>query len=387
MIDLLITTDAEYIRRLTSSHVIRTRIQILDRNELVVSDLTNDPRVYIVSGAVQVDVGGDVSRQLAIGLIDPFGVAMLDPDAPSTSALFMDRYVKVFYDVFMGDGTWKTCPVFTGPITKLEQNGANISLEAMGKESLLLAPALQWKTRRFRKGTKITSVIHALLSDHGERRIKMPSLSRRLHKDMTVVGVDEPWKIIQKLAKEVDRQAFYDGDGYFRMRRFPSDSVYTFEVGVDVLTTPSMPLDFTTLRNTIRVMGPEPDQKKARRISGTATLTAANALSPGSLGRNGKRRVLGEVIDADHIKKNAEARNQAKKVLARASVLSSDMTFDALVIPFLEEYDPVRVISPQGTYRFAMRSFTIPLLASDSMSVGYLKRSRVRRIHRVKKVA
>jgi len=52
MIDLLITTDAEYIRRLTSSHVIRTRIQILDRNELVVSDLTNDPRVYIVSGAV-----------------------------------------------------------------------------------------------------------------------------------------------------------------------------------------------------------------------------------------------------------------------------------------------------------------------------------------------
>lgn len=385
----------KYRNGLRKSHIVRHRVRILDRNEDVIGEITESSRMFILEGTVQVDSDAEITRQLQLRVLDPSGILYLDPNSPDRYALFADRFIAVDrQDWIESLSRWVSCPVFHGPVTRLDQDGTIIQIEASGKEILYLPPALHWKTRTFKKGTKIRNVIISLLQDKGEQRIDIPHFDRALREPITLLGMEPAWPLIKKLAASVNRQAFYDGAGVFRMRPFPKRSLYTFRHGDngDLITVPTKSYDFSTLRNVIRVRGPRPDNHDPaetetpgyhdRRIVWTAKAGAGDAASSVNMARNGTPRILAEVIENYNLKKQSDAKKQANDALDRALDLDATSNFDALPVPFLEEKDVVRVIAETGSSTFRLDQFTIPLLASDTMSIGYLKRSRVNKRRR-----
>jgi hypothetical protein len=316
-------------------------------------------------------------------ILDPKGVIMFDANTPTNDQLFMDRFIRVVYSVYVSSlDDWVRVPIFTGPITKLEQDGQIVSVEAVGKESIYLAPSFMWHSQTWKRGVKITKVMQDILAFRGEQKIVMPDLAAKLRKSLTVHGQSEGWRVLQMLAKSINRQIFYDGSGHCRLRMRQSTPTYEFSYASEVLSRPKTPYDFTTLRNIIQVRGPAPDDKKTKRIVFTARLPDADGASGVSLARNGKPRPLVTIIDADHIKKMSDARDMAGDAMRMSQAIGGDVSFDALPIPFLEELDPVRVFGPNVSSKFILRNMTIPLLSTESMAVGYNRKVRVRRTRR-----
>jgi hypothetical protein len=380
----------KYLDALVADSVVRRiRVDLLNKNEKIVGELTLNDRVFVLDGSVQIDATAAITRQLSMLLLDPHRILFFDPDVESTKALFMDRFIRVHHELWVPAlSRWVTAPIFTGLITKLDQDGMYITVEALGKEVLLLTPALHWRTRTFKKNTKITAIVRQLLQDRGEQRIDLPDIQKRIKKPLTVTPRAETWKVINRLAKSANMHCFYDGQGTFRMRRRPTNAVYQFKRKVDVLSSPSQPYDFTGIRNVIQVRGPKPEQKKQKQIVETVRLRNTHPMSPASLSRNGKGRFLVQIIEDDHIRKRKRAREIGRRALRNSTDFLVDTNFDAMVVPFLDEYDIATVTSLFGTLRFSMQKWTIPFAVGSSMSVGFLKRPKMmkRRFRLQKKV-
>lgn len=377
------TRRRDFFSLLVNSHLMRVRIWVLDKNEDHLGELTDSSRVFILDGAVQIDTTSDISRQLTLSILDPDGRIQFDANTPSNEHFFMDRFLRVQYGVYSPTfDDWYDVPIFQGPITKIEQDGQIANVEAMGKESLLLSPALMWTSRHWKRGHKITDVITDILNAKGENRMTIPNLPHRLHKPLSIVGTDQGWPIINGLCKGIGYQCFYDGSGRFRMRKRPKNAVWNFQFQTDVLSRPVVPYDFTTIRNIIQVRGPQPDDKSKKRIVYTSKLHSADPASANNLSRNGKPRALVEVIDADHVRKLQDAKDIANDRRDQTQILGSDISFESLVIPFLEEYDPVQMTSPDFKAKISLKQFTIPLLSTSTMSIGFNKKVKVVRVRR-----
>jgi hypothetical protein len=366
----------EYHVALLNSRPMRVRFFVLDKNEDVIAD-ASDTNIRVIEASIQVDNEQTISRQLSLSIVDPERRLHLDPEAPSRTALFTDRFMRIVREDWVsGLDRWVGCPVFHGPITKLDEDGWIIRVEAMGKEYLMLDPAVMWTSRTFRKGERITTVIRKILEMRGEKRITLPTMTNRLNSDLTITGMSQGWKVISNLAHQTGYHVFYDGDGYFRMRRRPGTSVYRFSEGSNVLTRPIHPYDITTLRNVIQVLGPKP--KQGRRIIRTARAPAADVSSPESLSRNGKPRFLVERIQSDHARKGSEAQEVADRALRDRLRIGGEVSFEALPAVHLEELDVVTLETDIAIIPFALKRFSPPI-TTTSMSIGFLKRSRVQK--------
>jgi hypothetical protein len=380
-----------YLAALVASNInIRNRILILDKNEKPLGELTaSDSKVFPMDGGVQVDAKAPVTRLLSLLLLDPRQVLFFEPGVVSQNALFMDRSIQIIRETFVpsiGTGKWVGAPIFTGRITKLDQDGIFTTVEAQGKESLLLPPYRHWRSRTFARNTRITTVIRTLLEDKGETKMVIPPLDRRLHRALSVVPTANTWGIINKLAASMNRHCFYDGEGRFRMRKKPNHVSWRFQYGVDMMTRPSKLYDFLGVRNVAQVRGPRPDEKKEKQIVVTRRLHPNHPMSPESLARNGKKQYLVETLQNDHLKTRVRARDQADNILDASTNFASEYGFDALVIPFLDEFDVVASDTISGDiWKFAMTKWTIPLGVEELMSVNYNKRIRMRTRLRPKK--
>ncbi len=141
-----------------------------------------------------------------------------------------------------------------------------------------------------------------------------------------------------------------------------------------------------------------------KRIRAFAKAPPGNPLSAQSLARNGKAQYLVDEVtisgpnppsqlgkgkhSAAEIAKHArqEARYQrlflarqkdaediAQRRLRRDLQLAQQVSFDALVVAELEEMDMVATQWDGGYVEHALEQYTIPLVASDGMAVGYTK--------------
>lgn len=365
---------------LASHHSIDVFISILDMNH----DELTDVSARLLDGQVTIDAGAQITRSLQLELLDPTRALHLDSKSPNDGAMFADRMIRVRYSIVDPLGVTRfTCPVFTGPIVSLDRSGVAIGVTCLGKEHLGLFPA--WNARTFKKGTQIDDTIRAILRDViGENKYVIPDITTKLPRNVSVGGDRLPWDVAKKLAASVGYQLFYDAMGTARMRKRSSASVFTFREGAGgtVKTNPEAGFDIDSVVNAVEVFG-----KKPESASGSTTKKQPHArvvadkshpLSPWSLGGDGtagnrKPRYIPVIIEDDSITTDAEALTRAKERLAQGLLESTQVTFDTLVIPHLEELDVVRVATEQVTTNFALKQFAVPLTAAGQMSVGYVR--------------
>ena len=370
-----------YEKLLASHHSIESKVTILD---LAHNELT-DVSKRLLDGQVTFDATAEITRAIDIDLLDPTGALHLDSSSPDTGAMFADRMIRITYTIINPAGSVRyTCPVFTGPITKLDRTGAAIAVEAMGKEVFGLSPA--WNARTFKEKTPVTTAIRYIVTEiMGENKVAIPNLRNKLARNVSVGGDKLPWPVAKQLASSIGYQLYYDGNGVCRMRKLSSSSCFTFSEGSGgtIVSEPQIGFDIENVINAVEVWGKKPEKpKKAqtakKRPHYRAVAARTHPLSPWSLGGSGtggqrKPRYIPEVIEDEAIKTTADAKTRANRRLAAGLLESVEVKFDALCMPHLEEMDVVRVSTSQFATNFRLTTFALPLTAGADMSVGYAR--------------
>lgn len=375
-----------YEAALADSRFVGVRVQLLDSDERVQSELSAGP-TGVLGGQVDIDTtapeGAD--RTLTLSILDPDRKITLD-EHPSDYGVFVGSFVRVFREDYVDElGGFVSCPVFTGPVASFARDHPEVALTARGKEALALDPYVMLSSLSIARGTTVVETLKRIMNTTGERRYAFPVLHTRLGHHLSVPRLAQAWRSAQKLARTTNRQLFYDGRGLLRLRGIQNDAVFTFKDGDRsmLLQAPALAYDFTSFRNTADVSGGHPRKHKPK-VHELVTVAAGNPLSPAALARNGVPLHAVEVIDDEQIHRKAHAIELGRAAVASGLMLQTDPSqsaFDALPVPHLEPGDVVRVATEHGYTLIRMRQWTIPLTA-DSMPVGIRRTLRWRTRYR-----
>lgn len=364
---------------------VRSTLELLDRDEKSLGVLGGS----IAGGGVTIDALAPVSRTLNVKLVDERRRLRVEPDSPADGAVHADNFIRAEYGVWVPVlDRWVDCPVFHGPITKVERAGGEATIEAQGKESLMLDPHLAGQGYTIRRKTRTDDAIEKVARRAGERRFALPDLGSRIPRGRVVGPEAQPWLVIRggevnAKGKELpgliergggDYLPWYDGRGYLTARRRGANPVYTFRSGEGgtILGEPTVKYDVLEFRNAVRVTGGR--RKKKPRGRAFVTLPASHPLSPRSLARNGEPRYLVEAFESEGLKTDRACERRGKAILERAARQGVTVEFETLPVPFLEELDEIAVRLDEFATTMPLERATIPLTATDAMSVGFTKR-------------
>lgn len=374
-----------YLDTLKRGHTVRTRAYVMDSTEQGWRGWDISP--FITGGQIDMDTSQEPSRVLSLTVLDAeHNIAVTDPAASMKGGLWIGSIIQVWYDVAVPElETWVECPVFTGPVAKLERQGAEVTIGALGKEAFLVPPSAYnnvfSKTNVTASTKSRRQMLVALLDAVGEPQVldwqgDTGSLPKHFDPVKSFRKADSDYlKFARQIVGE-SHQFFYDGEGRPRVRSANTQAT-TNLAGLE-LTEASSSFDLSEVRNRARTtMQKNPAHKAGNPPSPvvfTSTRQPNDPLSAQSLQRNGVPRYL----DADSSGSDFKAEAQAKKAgLAALGGYSEDVNVDIIPVPFLNPFDYVQVEEHgqgSGLIRFKVRKFSFPLHAGDSMSLGYTRR-------------
>ena len=354
---------------LKSSHHINVKIQVLDLNHNYISDVST----RLVDGQIDVDGEALITRSGKLILFDPTHALHLDSNSPDEGALFMDRMIRIVYNVRDPLGTFSVdIPLICGPIRKLDRTGVLLNVEIQGKEVLALPTA--WKARTWPKGWKKTAVILSILQGIGEKKWGFIQRWPTTTGPVNMGQSNTPWGVARSIATGMRYQLYYDARGYAQMRQWPQLTCYTFTEAV-LKSEPQVGYDISNLVNAVEVIGPIP-KGALGYIGATAVAPATHPLSPQKLARNGIPQYYPKIIQDSNIKTNVYARTVATLELRGGLLMSISVAFQALpgVAALLEPGDICRLETSEFNVAFRVNKFSIPLTAKGTCAVGYNKK-------------
>ena len=405
---------AKYERTLAQSHMIRIKMHVLNLDMEELYDMSDQ----LLDGQITVSATADIStKTVTATILDP-GTTLsglgIDTGSPVDGILYADKMVRIYYGVYVPDlldaDKWVDIPVFTGPISKFDREGAVVSLEATGKETLA-GPV--WLPYTIPKGTLQVDAIKQILQKAGENFFgTFPVSTATLGTALVGVSANaappkdgtqlDPatvmWSQAEDIAQRMDpaHMLFYDGMGYASLRRLPStaaDTVFSFRSGNVVkdslgngggggviLDEPQITYDPSLLFNVVRVEGKPPSSGAAPvGVADANVLFPTHPLSPNNLGRhitvNGSPvlvpRYLPDSQQSDSYTTKAACDTAALNSLKSRLDESIELNFNSLVIPHLEANDWCSINTNRINTSFRLRNFTIPLNTSGMMTVGY----------------
>jgi hypothetical protein len=357
---------ALFQRSLITGYNLKVTVQILDLNHRYITDVSS----LLVDGQVNHSYFEAISYSATMTLMDPDNLVGFDTSSPSDNALYADRMIKIVYSVYSDLlPRWVDVPIFTGGVTKVTRDDAILSVECQGKEALWSAPAVTWAARTYAKNSLLTTTIRDVMARYtGETRFDFPNWTNKLSRDFSVTQETVPWDFARSLqGSRTVRHLFYDGRGVLRLRGAPTVPAFTF-TEAHITSVPKLDYDHAAVKNLAYVKGAIPDGKPQIRAWRYAPGTgpAGNA----TLGRNGVRRQLAEIIEDDNITTQAQADAQAEQTLASISVTNVGFDFDSFPIPHLEPGDIFHLSTRDASINLRAVEFSIPLRAGTSQSNG-----------------
>ena len=396
------TTEREaYLDQLTESHRIRVVVKVHDRDETYLGSLEH----HIVGGQIDVDTERDVERSAQVILADENNRLPFDNQDHRGLGLYADRFIGIEYGVFVDQiQRWVFEPVFFGPMTRYERNVGQVKLWCEDKSSLLQPPVVWGRFLRnagieWLEGETDTNLgeaaelIRTILRATGEtdRNMVFGSFDRfRLPKSFRLPKEPESlWAVLKRIVRaanalhhSVEFRLFYDGAGRVRVENM-AHSRFVFSDGGQrgtLLSRPIVSYDLESFRNTVVVRYGERGASIAR------SLPNHHPLSAQSLSRNGKPRYVTEIVDNSNVRGRDAAKDLGDMMLRRLSAETVEATFDCLPIPHVIPGSRCKLRAEGDEMVFHLNRFSLPLRATDAMSVGYLRRMRsgpTRPIHTV----
>lgn len=357
---------------LVSAHTIKIKVRLLDLDHNYLDDFSD----RFADGMVSVDMDAEVTRALDLTLFDPFKEVRLDPDEPGRTSVFASNMISIVFIVMnpTRTKTWNI-PVFCGPIDDVSRDDVWIDIKCLGKESLSITNL--WRGKTYKKNQQKTDVIRSILKVLvGETKLSIPDRKNKLPDEKKLNRASKPWLVAKALAQTMGFQLFYDGRGYAVMRKISDRPVIKFNEKW-ITAKPKVAYDLSTTINAVEVIGKKP--KKGKKTP-RAVLVApkSHPLSPWRLGRGGVPRYLWTSVQDDGLRTKKECKDLARKLLNRGLLEGISVTYNAIPHPRLQEGDVVAVKTDRVDTKHVARKFTIPLVAGDDATHGYLKRMKPR---------
>lgn len=354
---------------LNSHHTMKITLRLLDLSHNYQQDLSST----FFGGQVTVDTTQAIKRAMDITLIDPLKSIHLDPESASPNAVYFTNMLSVIYTVSSPSGALSfDIPTFCGPVDKVERDGVFLDIKCVGKESLAMSN--MWRGKTYGKNSIKTNVMkHICRTILGEFKYSIPNLPYRATNGVSISREQSPWKVLTSLAASMGYVLFYDGRGVLVMRKQPKIAFHTFDQ-TNITARPQVGYDQSTASNAVELIGGTPKGSK-KRVTYAKAAPSAHPLNPWRVGRNGVPRYLNPIlINNSAVKTRSEAVRIVNNTLNSALLESVEATFDAYAMPIMEEYDIYNMKSPQYVVAARARKFTVPLVANDDSTIGYLRR-------------
>lgn len=366
---------AELTTLLAAHHSMRVVVQVVDLDHRAVGDPISG---QLLDGQVNVDLNAEVTRSATLSLLDPNHTLNFDSDSPADGALYADRMLSIRYGLRSPTpgSKWIDVPIFTGPVTKFSRNGAVVSVECQGKESL--ATGSLWTPYTAKKNRPKRDIIVEVMQAAGEKHFALDHFTFRMPGDAVLLPDATPWAFARTIAGSMGAQLYYDGAGRLRLRDYPERPAFTFRAGTGgtVVDQPSVDFLIDNVRNAVRVTGRKKKGKGAKgSIAYDAVAPSSHPLSPTRLGRNGRARYLPDFYTDEKIGSVTELKRVATARLNAALASVVDVKFSSLVVPHLDAGDYIALSTPDFAMTNRLTSFSIPLAAAGQMSVGYNRRT------------
>lgn len=380
-----------YNRTIVRTHKRRIEMHVLTLNGRVVRSLT--PK--ILTGTVTTDVESTPMQVLEMSLVDRRRALVFEPDGAGEAPLHR-RYMLQVNDMrYIPTLGWVDCEVFTGPIWTFNRTGAEVKLTAHSVDRLAMGTIR--RAKMWRHKTKKTDIIRGLLQEAGATRLRIPDLrfTTPVHVHVGVTHPDrkgeKPHKVRRRTGFEVTHQNTYwdkasglgdsmsrllfpTADGAFDLRSHPERPVYHFNRALVSPVALERPTNDGP--NTFIVVGGKPKGSKRRVSSGKVGFPAGHPLSASQLAWHGKPYEVLDKTQNPHFKTIAECKKVARRKRDRAARMLTDVSFDALPIPWLRPWDMVTSAAGWGVPSVHIRQMTYPLTPDNSpMTIGSVKRA------------
>ena len=371
-----------YVDALRADAFLVTTVNVLDAAGNPIGPLSSD----VSDGQVLVDRNAEVSRLLTLDLADPTGSLEFDPASAADDALWLNNQLQITASVWVESvGDHVECPYFTGPIHRLWRDGGVVHVDAHSKERRMLRPL--WSPLFISRDTTKVDAIRQILAQAGETLFALPTGTELLATSVSLARGDRPWRYAQAIAKSMNMQLYYRGDGYAALRELPNEPVFSFTrvdentedttLGDgDVAGAPRVWFELgAQFANTVEILGAPPLANKPR-VRGVAYAPEDHPLSRENMATDPTRVETG-VLVASHVVPQCRNDDQAKDIaqaLIDEHLLGvTRARFDATPFYHLEEGDFVQLDTPTTTVPYRLDRFGLPVgtRGRHVMTVGY----------------
>lgn len=172
------------------------------------------------------------TRTANVTLLDEKERLTVNATQPWDGGLWFSKQLGIVYKVWLRDySKWVVIPVFRGPIFEVARYGAEVEIDAYGKEAQHLDPYVFHETVSVRRHARVSAAIRKVMRVRGEDQFDIPDLYKRLNRDRSWGLGQSPWRAVQNLADVVDRQLYYRGNGVLRLRKWPDQVSWKFFEG------------------------------------------------------------------------------------------------------------------------------------------------------------
>lgn len=220
------------------------------------------------------------------------------------------------------------------------------------------------KATMFTATEPIEAVIAAVAANAGVRKISLPITTKTLGKDMTWEADVERWRIIADVALAGNYEIYFTPTGVLTMREqqdpllTPASLKLTTGDGGNLVSR-SAKTSGGQIFNHVVVVGESSDS--------TVPLVFGEAInndpaSPTSVDRIGQRtkRISSALVTTD-----AQALDLARTMLSVSALEEFEMSFTAVLLPWIEPGEIVEMVDPDGEYwgpsRYLLSTLSLPL--------------------------
>lgn len=343
---------------------VRSRVDIFE------SDGTTlfQKNVRLINGSVSVDQGRSERRSFSLELLNQNGELDNYP-----GGFWYDKIIKPYRGVKLPDGTEYESRLGEFVIDNIDTPDFPSIVSVSGRDyTKKLVTSKFAVPTSFAQGASLETVIKNIALNGGISRFILPNSGKTLGRSFLFDRGVPRWEAINELATAYNYEVYFDRRGYMVMDEpqdpVTSPEVFTFKTGGTdgSLSTFRKRTSDTRIYNFIAVEG-----QSAGEVPIYAEAKNTEPSSPTRIDKIGERVFL---FKSAFITTQAQAQEVANSFLKIHALEQFDISFDSLVIPWLEAGQIIKFIDPSPNpgdpTRFLFSSFTIPLGLGTMSSVA-----------------
>lgn len=326
--------------------------------------------VPLVGGSVSVDMSRNERRNLEIELVDMDGTLGYGTDGDS---FWYDKILRPYRGVRFANGDIWATPLGRFIPDTIDRPRFPNTIKASCRDltkKLLIDKFSQ--TTSFASGTNIGTVCSTIATNGGITDQTFTATTKTLPEDVTFERDTPRWDAIKELAASIGYEVFFNASGSLVMRPFVDPTTapvaYTFDDTFATGTLVDWNRSTTDARlfNDILVIGTGQDNQLVWAQAENTDVT-----SPTRIAEIGRRT---DTFESQFVPDNATAQTIADALLSVAALEQFDMTFSAIMLPWLEVGDAVEIetadAAPGDPTRFLLAQLSIDLGLGSMSGTG-----------------